>query len=114
MSWTFYTALGAIKNAEYIGSEFPVGSIVATGGTTAPTNWLFCDGAAVSRSTYSDLFNAIGTFYGSGDGSSTFNVPDYSGYIIYAKPLATRVTSSGLGGGSADAADSSFALFMGA
>lgn len=117
MSWMFYTASGAAKNAEYIGSEFPIGTIVSTGGTTAPTNWLFCDGTAVSRTTYSELFNVIGTFYGSGDGSSTFNVPDASGSIIYAKSLATRITSGSLGssgGGSSDAADSSFALFMGA
>lgn len=113
MSWMFYTASGAAKNAEYIGSEFPIGTIVSTGTNSAPANWLMCDGTAVSRSTYSELFNAIGTYYGSGNGSTTFNLPDASGFIIYAKSLATRVTSSSVGG-SGDAADSSFALFMGA
>ena len=54
----------------------PVGSIVMYGKATAPTNWLLCDGSAVSRSTYSDLFTVLSTTYGSGDGSSTFNVPD--------------------------------------
>ena len=53
-----------------------VGSIVAWGGTTAPSGWLICDGTAVSRTTYADLFAAIGTTYGVGDGSSTFNVPN--------------------------------------
>ena len=117
MSWNFYTASGAVKDAEYVGSEFPVGTVVSTAGTIAPSGWLFCDGAAVSRSAYSQLFDAIGTAYGSGNGSTTFNVPDQSGSIIYAKSLATRFTGSlsGVSGsGTTDAADSSFALFMGA
>ena len=54
----------------------PVGSIVMYGAASAPTNWLLCDGAAVSRTTYADLFTAIGTTYGAGDGSATFEVPD--------------------------------------
>ena len=45
-------------------------------GATAPTSWLMCDGSAVSRSTYSTLFATIGVSYGSGDGTTTFNVPD--------------------------------------
>ena len=54
----------------------PVGMIVAFGGTAAPTDWLLCDGSAVSRTTYADLFAVIGTAFGSGDGSTTFNLPD--------------------------------------
>ena len=116
MPWFFYTATGVAKTGEYIGSEFPIGTVVSTGGITVPTGWLFCDGAAVSRATYPDLYAAIGTTYGAGDGTTTFNVPDATGNIIYAIKLATRVTSStiGSGSGSADAADSSYALFMGA
>jgi microcystin-dependent protein len=45
-------------------------------GSTAPTGWLLCNGAAVSRTTYSDLFAVISTTYGTGNGSTTFNVPD--------------------------------------
>ena len=45
------------------------------GAAAAPSGWLLCDGAAVSRSTYSDLFDIIGETYGVGDGSTTFNVP---------------------------------------
>lgn len=52
------------------------GIIMPFGGTSAPTGYLSCDGSAVSRSTYSDLFSAIGTTWGTGNGSSTFNVPD--------------------------------------
>ena len=54
----------------------PAGIILPYGSTSAPTGYLSCDGAAVSRSTYSTLFSAIGTTWGVGDNSSTFNVPD--------------------------------------
>lgn len=66
-------ALGALAQSEL------VGAIVQFGGDTAPTGWLECDGSAVSRTTYADLFAAIGTHWGSGDGSTTFNLPDYRG-----------------------------------
>jgi hypothetical protein len=51
------------------------GMIKPFAGTTIPTGYLLCDGSAVSRTTYADLFAAIGTTYGSGDGNSTFNLP---------------------------------------
>ena len=54
----------------------PAGTIVAFGNATAPTGWLICNDAAVSRSTYARLFAVIGTSFGTGDGSSNFNVPD--------------------------------------
>ncbi len=57
-------------------ADAPIGSIQAYGGTTAPTGWLLCQGQAVSRNTYAELFAIIGTAYGSGNGSTTFNVPD--------------------------------------
>jgi microcystin-dependent protein len=57
----------------------PPGAIVAYGGVTEPEGWLFCDGRAVSRATYAELFAAIGTRFGAGDGSSTFNLPDLRG-----------------------------------
>lgn len=57
-------------------ADAPVGSIQAYGGTTAPSGWLLCQGQAVSRTEYVDLFKAIGTAFGAGDGSTTFNVPD--------------------------------------
>ena len=52
------------------------GEIRMFGGSSAPTDFLLCDGSAVSRTTYADLFAVIGTTYGAGDGSTTFNVPD--------------------------------------
>lgn len=60
------------------GDTLPIGAITEFGGETAPTNWLFCNGQAVSRETYAELFSVIGTTYGEGDGSTTFNVPDFS------------------------------------
>lgn len=55
------------------------GDIKLTARTTAPTGWLICDGAAVSRTTYAALFSAIGTTYGAGNGSTTFNLPNLKG-----------------------------------
>lgn len=83
MSWQFYTASGVEKTSSVLGSEFPVGTIVDFAGSAAPVNWLVCDGSAVSRTTYSQLFDVIGTFYGAGNGSTTFNLPDSTGKIIY-------------------------------
>ncbi len=59
------------------GDTLPIGAILPFSGDTAPENFLFCKGQAVSRTTYSELFKVIGTQYGSGDGSTTFNLPDY-------------------------------------
>ena len=59
----------------------PAGAIQMYGGTTAPSGWLICDGSAISRTTYVDLFNVIGTTYGSGDGSTTFNIPNLKGRV---------------------------------
>ncbi len=57
----------------------PVASIVAFGGTAAPTGWLLCQGQEVNRTTYKALWEAIGEAYGKGNGSTTFNVPDLRG-----------------------------------
>jgi len=61
------------------GGGVPAGSVIYHAANTAPTGFLKANGAAVSRTTYSDLFTAIGTTFGAGDGSSTFNVPDLRG-----------------------------------
>ena len=57
-------------------AKLPIGVGFDFYGTTAPTNFMFADGSAISRTTYSELFDIIGTTYGSGDGSTTFNLPD--------------------------------------
>ena len=58
------------------------GIISPHGASTPPTGWLECDGSAISRTTYSALFAAIGTTWGVGDGSTTFNIPDLRGYHL--------------------------------
>jgi microcystin-dependent protein len=59
-----------------------VGQIAAYATSTVPDGWLECNGAAISRSAYSELFNAIGTTFGAGNGSTTFNIPDLRGEFI--------------------------------
>jgi microcystin-dependent protein len=60
----------------------PVGEIIATGSVTPPQGFLYCNGSAVSRTAYADLFSVIGTTYGVGDGSTTFNLPNASGLVL--------------------------------
>lgn len=64
------------------GDTLPIGSIMPYLKATAPENWLICDGSAISRTDYSELFNAIGTTFGEGDGSTTFNLPNIKGRTI--------------------------------
>ncbi len=65
-----------LLNVDDLAGMIPSGAVMYFAGQTAPTGWLKANGAAVSRSTYATLFAAIGTTYGAGDGSSTFNLPD--------------------------------------
>lgn len=73
----------------------PTAAVLPYAATTAPDGWLLCDGSAVSRTTYSFLFAAIGTSYGSGDGSTTFNVPDYRWTFLRGFGANISVTGSG-------------------
>lgn len=65
-----------------ISSAAPVGSTIKLPAATAPSGYLYCDGSAVSRTTYAGLFAVIGIAHGSGNGSTTFNIPDYRGYFL--------------------------------
>ena len=79
-SWTaaHWTALPDLQTQidSISGGGDLVGTVKAFAGSTVPTGWLKCDGSAISRTTYSALFAVIGTTYGSGNGSTTFNVPN--------------------------------------
>lgn len=80
--------------------SIPVGSLLPYAGASAPSGWLLCYGQAISRSTYATLFGVTGTTYGSGDGSTTFNLPDLRGRVAAGKDnmggsAANRITSSG-------------------
>jgi len=71
------TATGSISAATVSGvGTCPVGSVTMYGGSAAPTGWLLCDGSPVSRTTYAALYAVVGNAFGSGDGVTTFNLPN--------------------------------------
>lgn len=63
-------------------NAIPVGTVLACASQVAPAGFLPCEGAAISRESYANLFAAIGISYGNGDGSTTFNLPDYRGQFL--------------------------------
>lgn len=84
-------------NSDAISALMPTGTVLPFAGLNLPGNtgdWLFCDGDAISRTTYSSLFGIIETTYGVGDGSTTFNIPDLRGRVIAGQ--------DDMGGASAD------------
>ena len=89
---TLETQVAAFVTAE-------AGDLKVSARATPSAGWLLCDGAAVSRSTYSALFAAIGTSYGAGDGASTFNVPDFRGRTIVGVGPHADVNGRGLNDG---------------
>jgi microcystin-dependent protein len=74
-------AVDAVQAAQYI----PAGSILPFAGSSTPSGYLLCYGQAVSRTTYSGLYTALGTTWGSGDGTTTFNVPDFRDRMLVGK-----------------------------
>jgi microcystin-dependent protein len=92
MGWTTFDSAGAQLERSF--SDTPVGTITGYGGAAAPSGWLLCDGSAVSRTAYAELFSVIGTTYGTGNGSTTFNVPNGDGDIIYAQSISSRVATA--------------------
>jgi len=90
---------GTMTNNGYAGGLVPPGFIGPYAGTTAPTGWLLTYGQAVSRTTYAGLYTVIGTAYGAGDGSTTFNLPDLRGRAPFGKDdmggtAANRITNA--------------------
>lgn len=95
--WNISVA-GAIGPTGSTGSgAAPAGSIEAFAGSSLPTNYLWCNGAAVSRATYSGLFSAIGTTWGSGDGSTTFNLPNLAGRFSLGAGQGATAYNGGTG-----------------
>ena len=74
----------------------PIGTIVAFCGNSLPQGYLLCNGAAISRETYAGLFNVIGITYGSGDGTSTFNLPNLNGKFIQGGEISGEVKKAGI------------------
>ncbi len=87
-----------MADAQIFTAPLPVGVILPYGGTAAPNGWFLCDGSTISRAGNSALFAVIGTTFGAGDGSTTFNLPDMGGRVPAGKEAsATRLTSGGSG-----------------
>lgn len=80
-------------------SQLPVGTMVNFAGYNYPAGWIGCDGAAISRTQYPALFAVIGTIYGSGDGSTTFNLPNTAGRLV--RGVNATYTIGGSGGSDA-------------
>ncbi len=104
ISGSLYQA--TIRGAEWLLHSFnsaiysiPIGGMMGFIGTTAPNSaFVFPTGQAISRTTYATLFSLVGTAYGVGDGSTTFNVPDLTGRIeVMKEATATRLTTAGSG-----------------
>lgn len=72
-------------------SGVPTGTIIAWSTATAPEGYLICDGSAISRTTYANLFAVIGTVYGSGDGNSTFNLPNMTERVPWQRSSSEHI-----------------------
>jgi microcystin-dependent protein len=85
-----------------LNTTLPIGIILPFTGATVPSGWALCYGQAISRTTYAGLFAVIGTTYGSGNGTTTFNVPDLRGRVVAGRDnmggtAASRITSAVFG-----------------
>ena len=76
------TQMAGVNLSTQISSAVPAGTIQSHAASSAPSGWLICDGSAISRTTYSDLYSIVGTTWGSGDGSTTFAIPDFRGWFM--------------------------------
>lgn len=87
---------GSVDTAWASAGFLPIGSLLAYGGNADPAGgvWLLTNGRALSRSTYAGLFGVIGTTYGAGDGSSTFNIPNTAGRSLVGSGTATGATGA--------------------
>ena len=99
MSWNFFTNTGSLKTSMGTSATLPAGTIMGYAGATAPFGFLFCDATAVSRAGYPQLFSAIGTTFGAGDGSTTFNLPDLRGRTIVGLGTNAAVNALALSDG---------------
>ena len=77
---------GGVNFSELAGSIIPIGM------SSVPTGFLLCDGAAINRTTYAVLFSAVGTTWGAGNGSTTFNIPDLEGAFLRGSGTSTLFT----------------------
>ena len=97
VTWTYDgTAWNLKSTTTTTNDSMPVGAIMWYATTSTPTGWLAADGTAVSRNTYATLFATIGTTYGSGDGSTTFTLPNISAAGTGSPVYIINATTSGV------------------
>ncbi len=99
LAWRVWTSGSASAVAVPTGANDPVGTYIEGAWTSAPNGYLLADGSAVSRTTYSALFAVIGTTYGAGNGSTTFNLPDTRGRVTVQQSADVEFNSMGELGG---------------
>ena len=92
-AWIVIAKFSSNKNI----ADTPAGAILQYAGSSAPSGWLLCDGSVVSRTTYADLFAAISTTYGAGNGSTTFGIPDLRGRVPVGSGQGSGLTNRTLG-----------------
>lgn len=80
--------LPSLNERTNLSDTLPIATMTEYPSDTIPQNWLLCNGQAVSRTDYAELFAVIGTLYGAGDGSATFNVPDMKGRVAVGRDVA--------------------------
>lgn len=80
----------------------PVGTMVDWPTVNPPVGWMICDGSAINRQTFNDLFLVIGTTFGAGDGATTFNLPDFRGRFALGKAASGTGSTIGTTGGQID------------
>lgn len=97
LAWRVWSSTASAASSP--GGNIPVGTYIEGAWTTAPAGYLLANGAAVSRATYANLFAVIGTTYGAGDGSTTFNLPDTRGRTSMALSTETEFNTLGKKGG---------------
>lgn len=102
VQWTVDNVSVPSPTAGAAADPVPTGNISMYGAAAAPTGYILCDGSAVSRATYATLFGVIGTTYGTGDGVTTFNVPDLRGRFALGKATAGTGNALGASGGLID------------
>lgn len=90
------TSAGALSWVPATDVGLPTGATIPFAGSSAPTGYLVCDGSAVNRTTYAALFAVIGTTWGVGDGSTTFNLPDLRGRAVIGVGTGTGLTARAL------------------
>ena len=94
--WDFLQKLTDEKLQYIYDNMIPVGIVQAFAGSTTPTGWLLCDGSAVSRTDYADLYAVIGDTYGAGDGSTTFNLPNLVDKFVEGSATSGTEKTAGL------------------